>query len=149
MPCQMILPQFSFILLYFSILDLFTLTMENLPLHTAYCHTFLIIYYPSIENRLQIYYARHSWSIFLRLLLRYWSLKFNSDKLVISILASARGNSIWRQNGFLLKCGRNRESSKCEKWNFKLLQGSHSTWKTWQNESTPGKPGKIMKFWKI
>ena len=28
-------------------------------------------------------------------------------------------------------------------------QGSHSTWKTWNNESTPGKPGNIMEFWKI
>ena len=28
-------------------------------------------------------------------------------------------------------------------------QGSHSTWKTWKNESTPGKPGNIMEFWKI
>ena len=27
-----------------------------------------------------------------------------------------------------------------------LVQGSHSTWKTWKNESTPGKPGNIMKF---
>ena len=25
-------------------------------------------------------------------------------------------------------------------------QGSHSTWKTWKNESTPGKPGNIMEF---
>ena len=23
-------------------------------------------------------------------------------------------------------------------------QGSHSTWKPWKNESTPGKPGNIM-----
>ena len=29
------------------------------------------------------------------------------------------------------------------------LQGSHSTWKTWKNESTPGKPGNIREFWKI
>ena len=28
-------------------------------------------------------------------------------------------------------------------------QGSHSTWKTWKNESIPGKPGNIMEFWKI
>ena len=28
-------------------------------------------------------------------------------------------------------------------------QGSHSTWKTWKNESTPGKPGNIMEFCKI
>ena len=27
-----------------------------------------------------------------------------------------------------------------------LPQGSHSTWKTWKNESTPGKPGNIMEF---
>ena len=27
-----------------------------------------------------------------------------------------------------------------------VLQGSHSTWKTWKNESTPGKPGNIMEF---
>ena len=26
------------------------------------------------------------------------------------------------------------------------IQGSHSTWKTWKNESTPGKPGNIMEF---
>ena len=26
------------------------------------------------------------------------------------------------------------------------VQGSHSTWKTWKNESTPGKPGNIMEF---
>ena len=25
-------------------------------------------------------------------------------------------------------------------------QGSHSTWKTWKNESAPGKPGNIMEF---
>ena len=25
-------------------------------------------------------------------------------------------------------------------------QGSHSTWKTWKNENTPGKPGNIMEF---
>ena len=25
-------------------------------------------------------------------------------------------------------------------------QGSHSTLKTWKNESTPGKPGNIMEF---
>ena len=25
-------------------------------------------------------------------------------------------------------------------------QDSHSTWKTWKNKSTPGKPGNIMKF---
>ena len=30
-----------------------------------------------------------------------------------------------------------------------VQQGSHSTWKTWKNESTPGKPGNIMEFWKI
>ena len=29
------------------------------------------------------------------------------------------------------------------------IQGSQSTWKTWKNESTPGKPGNIMEFWKI
>ena len=29
------------------------------------------------------------------------------------------------------------------------IQGSHSTWKTWKNESTPGKPGSIIEFWKI
>ena len=28
------------------------------------------------------------------------------------------------------------------------LQGSHIYWKTWKNESTPGKPGKIMEFCK-
>ena len=28
----------------------------------------------------------------------------------------------------------------------RIYQGSHSTWK---NESTPGKPGNIMEFWKI
>ena len=27
-------------------------------------------------------------------------------------------------------------------------QGSHIYWKTWKNESTPGKPGKIMEFCK-
>ena len=27
-----------------------------------------------------------------------------------------------------------------------MLQGSHSTWETWKNESTPGKPGNIMEF---
>ena len=26
------------------------------------------------------------------------------------------------------------------------VQGSHSTWKTWKNESTPGKSGNIMEF---
>ena len=26
------------------------------------------------------------------------------------------------------------------------VQGSHSTWKTWKNEGTPGKPGNIMEF---
>ena len=26
------------------------------------------------------------------------------------------------------------------------LRGFHSTWKTWKNESTPGKPGNIMEF---
>ena len=26
------------------------------------------------------------------------------------------------------------------------FSGSHSTWKTWKNESTPGKPGNIMEF---
>ena len=25
-------------------------------------------------------------------------------------------------------------------------QGSRSTWKTWKDESTPGKPGNIMDF---
>ena len=29
---------------------------------------------------------------------------------------------------------------------FRENQGSHSTWKTWKNESTPGKPGNIMEF---
>ena len=24
--------------------------------------------------------------------------------------------------------------------------GSHSTWKTWKNKGTPGKPGNIMEF---
>ena len=28
-------------------------------------------------------------------------------------------------------------------------QGSHSTWKTWKNESTPGKPGNIMEISKF
>ena len=28
----------------------------------------------------------------------------------------------------------------------KNMQGSHSTWKTWKNESTPGKPENIMEF---
>ena len=31
---------------------------------------------------------------------------------------------------------------------FMFQKGSHSTWKTWKNESTPGKPGNIMEFWK-
>ena len=31
-------------------------------------------------------------------------------------------------------------------WLCTLHQGSHSTWKTWKNESTPGKPGNIMEF---
>ena len=30
--------------------------------------------------------------------------------------------------------------------NLQIYQGSHSTWKTWKNESTPGKPGNIMEF---
>ena len=29
-----------------------------------------------------------------------------------------------------------------------IKQGSHIYWKTWKNESTPGKPGKIMEFCK-
>ena len=29
---------------------------------------------------------------------------------------------------------------------FQVKQGSHSTWKTWKNESTPGKPGNIIQF---
>ena len=28
----------------------------------------------------------------------------------------------------------------------KIIQGSHSTWKTWKNETTPGIPGNIMEF---
>ena len=35
-----------------------------------------------------------------------------------------------------------RSSSKFEH----SVQGSHSTWRTWKNESTPGKPGNIMEF---
>ena len=28
----------------------------------------------------------------------------------------------------------------------RTVQGFHSTWKTWKNEGTPGKPGNIMEF---
>ena len=35
------------------------------------------------------------------------------------------------------------------KCHLHLGQGSHSTLKTWKNESTPGKPRNIMEFWKI
>ena len=28
-------------------------------------------------------------------------------------------------------------------WQSRVL---HSTWKTWKNENTPGKPGNIMEF---
>ena len=28
----------------------------------------------------------------------------------------------------------------------RVRQGSHSTWKTWKNESTPEKPGNVMEF---
>ena len=42
--------------------------------------------------------------------------------------------------------GKNFMGVKC---NIAPPQGSHSTWKTWENEGTPGKPGNIMEFWKI
>ena len=80
-----------FILLYFSIFNLFTLTMGNLPLHTAYCNKLLINYYHNIINRSSINFATHMISIKLQLLLRYWSLKFNFHKTVIAILACQRG----------------------------------------------------------
>ena len=45
-------------------------------------------------------------------------------------------------------CRRNASyTSSC--FGFTVSQGSHSTWKTWKNESPPGKPGNIMEFWKI
>ena len=31
---------------------------------------------------------------------------------------------------------------------FAYTQGFHIYWETWKNESTPGKPGKIMEFCK-
>ena len=39
--------------------------------------------------------------------------------------------------------------AKTSQFCFIRKQGSHSTWKTWKNEGTPGKPGNIMEFWKI
>ena len=31
-------------------------------------------------------------------------------------------------------------------FSVEVIQSSHSTWKTWKNESIPGKPGNIMEF---
>ena len=38
---------------------------------------------------------------------------------------------------------------KCQNTKNGRDQGSHSTWKTWKNESPPGKPENIMEFCKI
>ena len=57
-----------------------------------------------------------------------------------------------RQAHIILQEPYSRTICKLHVWSIirnYIEQGSHSTWKTWKNETTPGKPGNIMEFWKI
>ena len=61
----------------------------------------------------------------------------------VFVFFSAHKRSLGQGNIFIGMC---QEFCSRGGWGCLLPQGSHSTWKTWKNEGTPGKPGNIMEF---